>query len=118
MNLRSLFLQHVAQTSPGPMMTEIVKAHGVWLHTADGQQIMDLISGIGVSALGHTHPEVVLAVQEQVAKYMHTMVYGEFVLSPQVQLAHLLASHLPAPLESVYFVNSGAEAVEGALKLV
>lgn len=117
MNLRSLFLRHVGQTSPGPMMTEITKAHGMWLLSAEGHRIMDLISGIGVSAVGHTHPDVVMAVQQQAALYMHTMVYGEFVLSPQVQLAHALAQNLPSPLESVYFVNSGAEAVEGALKL-
>lgn len=117
MNLRQLFLQHVAQTSPGPMLTEISHAQGLYLHTHDGQRVMDLISGIGVSALGHCHPAVVKAVQDQAEKYMHTMVYGEFVLSPQVNLAKALSQHLPSDLDSVYFVNSGAEALEGALKL-
>jgi acetylornithine/succinyldiaminopimelate/putrescine aminotransferase len=89
----------------------------MYLFTIAGDRIMDLISGIGVSTLGHCDPQVVKAVQDQVEKYMHTMVYGEFVLSPQVLLAQILAEHLPTPLESVYFVNSGTEAVEGALKL-
>jgi len=117
MDLRNLFLRHVAQTSPAPLLTEIVKAEGMFLQTSDSTQIMDLISGIGVSALGHCHPAVVQAVQDQAQKYMHTMVYGEFVLSPQVLLAKNLADILPDPLDAVYFVNSGAEAVEGALKL-
>jgi len=99
------------------MMEEIVSAHGMYLHTREGKRIMDLIAGIGVSSLGHTHPAVVEAVQHQVAQYMHTMVYGEFVLSPQVLLAQKLAELLPDPLESTYFVNSGSEAVEGAMKL-
>ncbi|MCB0665856.1 MAG: aspartate aminotransferase family protein [Saprospiraceae bacterium] len=117
MDIRNLFLRHVAQTSPAPLMTEIADAKGMYLHTSGGQRIMDLISGIGVSALGHCHPAVVEAVQQQAARYMHTMVYGEFVLTPQVSLAKRLADLLPDPLEAVYFVNSGAEAVEGALKL-
>ncbi|MCB0685634.1 MAG: aspartate aminotransferase family protein [Saprospiraceae bacterium] len=117
MDLRNIFLRHVAQTSPAPLLTQIVKARGMYLHTADGQQILDLISGIGVSALGHCHPAIVHAVQSQAEKYLHTMVYGEFVLSPQVQLAKKLVDLLPSSLDSVYFVNSGAEAVEGALKL-
>jgi acetylornithine/succinyldiaminopimelate/putrescine aminotransferase len=99
------------------MLIEIKHAHGMYLYTRNGEKIMDLISGIGVSALGHTHPAVVSAVQEQVEKYMHTMVYGEFVLSPQVELATRLTTLLPENLSSVYFVNSGAEAVEGAMKL-
>ncbi len=99
------------------MLEEIVHAHGMYLYTADGRSIMDLIAGIGVSALGHTHPAVVEAVKNQAEKYMHTMVYGEFVLSPQVLLARRLATLLPEPLDSTYFVNSGTEAVEGAIKL-
>lgn len=117
MDLRNLFLRHVAQTSPAPLMTEIVRAKGIYLYTADGNQIMDLISGIGVSALGHCHPDVVDAIQKQAETYMHTMVYGEFILSPQVMLAKHLTDLLPDSLDAVYFVNSGAEAVEGALKL-
>ncbi|NND06026.1 MAG: aspartate aminotransferase family protein [Saprospiraceae bacterium] len=99
------------------MLEEIVSAHGMYLHTGDGRSIMDLIAGIGVSSLGHTHASVVDAVQDQASRYMHTMVYGEFVLSPQVLLAQTLANLLPNPLDSTYFVNSGSEAVEGAMKL-
>ena len=117
MQLRQLFLQHVAQTSPFPLMMEIERAEGVWLYNREGKAIMDLISGISVSGLGHRHPSVVEAVKAQVDKYMHTLVYGEFVLEPQVQLATLLAQQLPSSLNRVYFVNSGSEATEGAMKV-
>ncbi len=117
MHLRQLFLQHVAQTSPSPLMMEIDRAEGVWLYDKEGKAIMDLISGISVSSLGHRHPRVVDAVKAQVDNYMHTLVYGEFVLAPQVQLATLLAQQLPASLNRAYFVNSGSEATEGAMKL-
>lgn len=114
---RALFLQHVAQTSDAPLMLEIEKAKGVYLYGANGQKYIDLIAGISVSNLGHCHPAVVAAVQKQVAEYMHLMVYGEYVYSPQVQLSKLLCEQLPASLNSVYLVNSGTEATEGALKL-
>lgn len=117
MNLRNLFLRHVAQTSPEPMGLEIVSAEGLYLTDASGKKYMDLISGIGVSVLGHQHPAVVQAVKNQADQYMHTLVYGEFVLSPQVEYAKLLTDQLHATLNSVYFVNSGAEATEGAIKL-
>jgi acetylornithine/N-succinyldiaminopimelate aminotransferase len=117
MQMRNLFLRHLAQTSGAPLFTEISHAKGMYLYQKDGSPIMDMISGISVSVLGHCHPAVVSAVKDQAARYMHTMVYGEFVLSPQVLLAQALTSALPAPLSSVYLVNSGAEAVEGALKL-
>ncbi|MBV6427112.1 MAG: Putrescine aminotransferase [Haliscomenobacter sp.] len=117
MQLRQLFLQHVAQTSPFPLMMEIERAEGVWLYDREGKAIMDLISGISVSGLGHRHPSVVEAVKAQVDQYMHTLVYGEFVLEPQVQLATLLAQQLPSSLNRVYFVNSGSEATEGAMKV-
>ena len=117
MHLRNLFLKHVAQTSPNPLLTEIRSASGMMLYPKQGPPIMDLISGIGVSAIGHCHPKVVKAIQDQAATFMHTMVYGEFILSPQVHLAEALCSILPSNLNSVFFVNSGAEAVEGALKL-
>jgi acetylornithine/succinyldiaminopimelate/putrescine aminotransferase len=117
MNLRQLFLQHVAQTSAFPLMLEIDSAQGMYLHNKDGKAYLDLIAGIGVSCLGHKHPAVVEAVKAQADRYFHTLVYGEFVLAPQVQLAELLARQLPDPLESVYFVNSGTEATEGAMKL-
>jgi acetylornithine/succinyldiaminopimelate/putrescine aminotransferase len=114
---RQLFLQHVAQTSDAPLGLEIEKAEGVYLYDVAGKKYIDLISGIGVSALGHCHPNVVQAVQEQAAKYMHTMVYGEYVQSPQVQLAKYLCNVLPSTLNAVYFTNSGTEATEGAMKL-
>ena len=114
---RQLFLQHVAQTSDAPLALEIASAKGMYIYDTDGKAYMDLIAGISVSNLGHCHPDIVAAVQKQAGEYMHTLVYGEFVLAPQVQLAKLLADHLPANLNSTYFVNSGTEAVEGALKL-
>lgn len=113
---RQLFLQHVAQTSPAPLSLEIVRAEACYLYDQAGKSYLDLIAGIGVSVLGHRHPVVQSAVQEQLDRYWHTLVYGEFVLSPQVKLASLLAECLPG-LDSVYFVNSGAEATEGAMKL-
>lgn len=117
MNNRQLFLQHVAQTSNFPLMLEIEYAEGMYLFDIEGKRYMDLISGIGVSGLGHRHHAVVEAAKHQLDKYLHTIVYGEFVLSPQVELATLLAKHLPQRLSSVYFVNSGTEATEGAMKL-
>lgn len=116
-NLRSLFLQHLAQTSDSPLSLTIDRAHGVWLYGPDGAAWMDLISGVGLCPLGHTHPAIVQAVQEQVSRYMHVMVYGEYILSPQVQLATRLTETLPPHLDSVYLLNSGSEAVEGAMKL-
>lgn len=118
MNLRTLFLQHVAQTSDAPLALEIERAEGMYLYDTSGKAYLDLIAGIGVSSLGHRHPNVIEAIKNQVDKYLHTMVYGEFILSPQVQLAQLLTDHLPPQLNSVYFTNSGTEATEGAMKLV
>lgn len=114
---RQLFLKHVAQTSDSPLLLEIETAKDVFLFDKNGKSYLDLIAGISVSSLGHCHPKVVEAVQNQSAKYMHLMVYGEYVYTPQVQLANLLAKQLPEKLNSVYFVNSGTEATEGALKL-
>ncbi|MFA0963735.1 aspartate aminotransferase family protein [Roseivirga sp. BDSF3-8] len=114
---RQLFLRHMAQTSEFPLMIEVEKAEGVYMYNTDGQRLIDLISGIGVSNVGHRHPKVVEAVKEQADKYMHLMVYGEFVQGPQVQLAAALAETLPPTLDNCYLVNSGSEAVEGALKL-
>ncbi|RAU82563.1 aspartate aminotransferase family protein [Pontibacter arcticus] len=116
-SMRQLFLQHVAQTSDFPLMMEIEKAEGVYMYGTNGQVYLDLISGIGVSNVGHRHPRVVSAIQEQLEKYMHLMVYGEFVHGPQVQLSEALHQTLPKHLDNVYIVNSGTEAVEGALKL-
>jgi acetylornithine/N-succinyldiaminopimelate aminotransferase len=114
---RQLFLHHNAQTTLEPLLLEFVKASGMYLYDVEGKKYMDLIAGIGVSNVGHCHPEVVTAVQKQAAQYMHIMVYGEFVQSPQVDFAKALADVLPATLNCTYFVNSGTEAVEGAMKL-
>ena len=114
---RQLFLRHVAQTSAFPLMIEIERAEGMYLYDTDGKPYMDLIAGIGPSVLGHRHPSVLQAIQNQLDKYLHTLVYGEFVLSPQVQLATLLSQNLPQSLDSVYFTSSGTEATEGAMKL-
>lgn len=114
---RQLFLQHVAQTSDAPLALEVERAVGVYLYDVNGKAYIDLISGISVSSLGHCHPVVVEAVRAQAGLYMHTMVYGEFVQGPQVQLATYLTSLLPSSLNSVYFTNSGTEATEGAMKL-
>ena len=99
------------------MLVEVERAEGVYFYTPEGKRYYDLIAGVSVSNVGHANPAVVKAVQEQAAKYMHVMVYGELIEAPQVRFAKLLAEHLPADMDSVYFLNSGAEAVEGALKL-
>lgn len=116
-NLRQLFLEHLAQTSFAPLMLEVERAEGMYLYDPAGKPYLDLIAGIGVSCLGHRHPAVVEAAKEQLDKYLHTLVYGEFVLAPQAKLAALLSKCLPEALDNVYFVNSGAEATEGAMKL-
>lgn len=117
MNTRQLFLQHNAQTSLAPMALEIVKAEGCELTDVHGKKYLDLIGGISVANIGHRHPSVLNAIKKQLDDYLHVMVYGEFIQSPQVQYAKLLTDHLPSHLNSVYFTNSGAEAVEGAMKL-
>ncbi|MFN2456917.1 MAG: aspartate aminotransferase family protein [Chitinophagaceae bacterium] len=117
MNNRQLFLQHLGQTSPSPITLEITKAEGCELWDASGKKYIDLIGGISVANVGHRHPKVIRAIQEQLEKYLHIMVYGEVVQSPQVQYAKMLTDHLPPSLNSVYFTNSGSEAVEGAMKL-
>lgn len=114
---RQLFLQHNAQTSPEPLMLEFVKAKGIYIYDAAGKKHIDLIAGIGVSNVGHCHPTVVKAIQEQAETYMHLMVYGEYVQTPQVNFAKALADILPKSLNCTYFLNSGTEAVEGAMKL-
>jgi acetylornithine/succinyldiaminopimelate/putrescine aminotransferase len=114
---RQLFQNHLAQTSSTPLQLEIESAQGVYLQGANGQKYLDLISGIGVSNIGHRHPKVITAIQEQLERYLHLMVYGEYIQAPQVKLAHALAATLPEKLDNVYLVNSGSEAVEGALKL-
>lgn len=115
--LRQQFLRHIGQTSPSPMLVEIERAEGSCFYTPEGKKYYDTISGVSVSNVGHHNPAVTEAVCRQAQQYMHVMVYGELVERPQVRYAALIADYLPDPLESVYFVNSGAEAVEGALKL-
>lgn len=117
MNNRQLFLSHLAQTTDFPLMIEIEKAEGVFMYGPDGKKYLDLISGIGVSNVGHRHPKILAAIQEQLDKYLHLMVYGEYVQNPQTKLAKALCDTLPSSLDNVYLVNSGSEAVEGALKL-
>ncbi len=117
MNQRELFLKHVAQTSPEPLALEIVKAEGCRLWDAEGKEYLDLIAGISVCNVGHRHPRVVEAIKAQIDQYMHLLVYGEFVQSPQVQYAKFLTDHFPSSLNAVYFTNSGSEATEGAMKL-
>lgn len=114
---RQLFLRHLGQTSGSPLMLEIESAEGVFLYGPSGEKYLDLVSGVSVSNTGHRHPRVVEAIKEQSDKYLHLMVYGEVIQSPQVKYAELLTSLLPGDLKSCYFVNSGSEAVEGALKL-
>jgi acetylornithine/succinyldiaminopimelate/putrescine aminotransferase len=114
---KELFLRHLGQTSPAPLGIEIERAEGVKMYDKQGKTYIDLVSGVSVSNLGHHHPDIIAAIKEQVDKYMHLMVYGEIVQAPQVNFAKLLTDQLPESLNSVYLVNSGSEAIEGALKL-
>ncbi|MBR2429809.1 MAG: aspartate aminotransferase family protein [Alistipes sp.] len=117
MILRKQFLEHVGQTSPSPMLVEVERAEGSFFYTPEGKRYFDLVAGVSVSNVGHANPAVVRAVQQQAADYMHVMVYGEMVERPQVEYARRIAELLPGDIDCVYFVNSGAEAVEVALKL-
>src|SRR6056297_155626 len=114
---RHLFLNHIGQTTDHPLAIEIERAEGVFLYDTDGKDYLDLVSGVSVSNVGHRHPRVVEAIREQVDRHMHLLVYGELVQSPQVRFAELLLDQLPKKFDNVYFVNSGSEANEGALKL-
>lgn len=114
---RQLFYEYLGLPSSHPLGIEISKAKGVYLYGPDGKDYIDLVAGVTVSNLGHQHPDIVNAVKDQAEKYMHLMVYGELIQSPQLKLAEKLASLLPANLQSTYFVTSGSEAVEGAMKL-
>jgi acetylornithine/succinyldiaminopimelate/putrescine aminotransferase len=123
---RQHFFDHIAQTSDFPLALEIVRAEGAYMYDGGGKPYLDLISGIGVSNVGHRHPKVLNAIHEQLDKHMHLLVYGEYVQGTQVQLAKALTdtlacqAHLPSPfgiIDNVYFTNSGTEAVEGAMKL-
>ncbi|MCX6351322.1 MAG: aspartate aminotransferase family protein [Bacteroidetes bacterium] len=117
MNIKQLFSAHLAPTSPIPLGIEVSHAEGCYIFDTAGKKYLDLISGISVSALGHRHPKIIEAIENQLGKYLHIMVYGEFIQAPQVKLAKLLADNLPPNLDCVYFTNSGSEATEGAMKL-
>ncbi len=114
---RELFLKNTAQTSESPRLIEIEKAEGSYLYGPQGQKYLDLVSGFNVSNIGHRHPKVIEAIQGQIDKYLHVTVYGEFVQAPQVQFATKLLENLPSSFGSVYLTNSGAEAVEGSMKI-
>jgi acetylornithine/succinyldiaminopimelate/putrescine aminotransferase len=116
-NNRQLFFQHLAQTSDKPIGIEVATANGIYIHDVGGKAFIDMIAGFSVCNIGHSHPTVIKAIQEQVEKYMHVIVYGEFVQAPQVQYAKAITALLPENLDAVYFTNSGAEATEGAMKL-
>jgi acetylornithine/succinyldiaminopimelate/putrescine aminotransferase len=113
---RDIFDRHLAQTSEAPIGLEIAHAEGSWIHATDGRRYLDLIAGIGVSALGHGNPAVLAAISDQARRHLHVMVYGEYVIEAQAKLAARLAESLPPSLGRIYFTNSGAEAIEGALK--
>ncbi len=117
MTNRQLFLNHVGQTSAAPLCLNIVKAEGSKMWDEAGKEYIDLIAGISVCNIGHRHPKVIEAIKEQTDKYLHIMVYGEFVENPQVEYASLLTKHLPSSLNSVFYTVSGSEATEGAMKL-
>ncbi|MEM7379815.1 MAG: aminotransferase class III-fold pyridoxal phosphate-dependent enzyme, partial [Bacteroidota bacterium] len=115
--MKNEFLKYQAQTTTHPLALEVSHAKGSYIYDTDGKAHLDFVAGVSACTLGHTHPKVIDAIKEQTEKYMHVMVYGEYVLEPAVTYAKLLADLLPDPLESTYLVNSGTEAMEGALKL-
>jgi acetylornithine/succinyldiaminopimelate/putrescine aminotransferase len=115
--MKSDFYKYQAQTSPNPLALEITKAEGSYVYDTQGKKYLDFIAGVSANTLGHNHPKVVNAIKAQADQYLHVMVYGEFIQSPQVELSKFLANHLPSSLNSVYLTNSGTEATEGALKL-
>jgi acetylornithine/N-succinyldiaminopimelate aminotransferase len=117
MTSRQLFLQHVGQTSEAPLCLEIIKAEGSKLWDKEGKEYIDLIAGISVCNVGHRHPKVIEAIKNQLDSYLHIMVYGELVESPQVMYAKKLTEHLPPSLNSIFYTASGSEATEGAMKL-
>jgi len=114
--VRAAFLRHVCQTSPEPLGIVVARARGTKIWDVDGNEYLDLLAGIGVANVGHTHPEVVAAIESQARAYLHCAVYGEMAEAPQVELARRLAEVTPGALSTVFFTNSGAEAIEGALK--
>lgn len=114
---REIFLNHLGLPSKNPLGIEIESANGIYMYDTNGKSYIDMVSGVAVSNVGHRHPKVIQAIKDQLDKYMHLMVYGEIIQTPQVQLAKKLTDNLPQNLDAVYFVNSGSEAIEGAIKL-
>ncbi len=114
---KQLFLDYVGQTSLSPMGLEFTKAEGIYIYDKKGKAYIDLVSGVSVSNLGHSNSNIIKSVCDQIKSYSHLMVYGEYIQSPQVELARLLSENLPEGLDKIYYVNSGSEAIEGALKL-
>ena len=115
--MKSDFLTYQAQTTPHPLAMEVARAEGSYIYDTTNKKYLDFVAGVSACSLGHQHPRVKKAITNQLDKYLHVMVYGEYAQSPAVQLTKLLAQHLPAPLESTYLVNSGTEAIDGAIKL-
>jgi acetylornithine/N-succinyldiaminopimelate aminotransferase len=111
------YFKYQTQTSAHPLALEISHAKGCYIYDSAGRAHLDFVAGVSACSLGHCHPRVINAIQDQVQKYMHVMVYGEYIQEPAVAYTKLLANHLPSPLETTYLVNSGTEAIEGALKL-
>ncbi len=117
MTNRELFFRYMGLPSSTPLAIEMERAEGIYIYDTSGKQYIDLVSGVAVSNIGHGNPQIISAIKQQIDKYMHLMVYGEYVQSPQVKLAKKMTELLPGSLNSVYFVNSGSEAIEGAMKL-
>ncbi|GHA44003.1 aspartate aminotransferase family protein [Salinimicrobium marinum] len=115
--MKNDFLKYQAQTSPYPLAVEVSYAEGSYIFSTEGKKYLDFVAGVSACSLGHRHPRVVQAIKDQLDKYLHVMVYGEYAQAPAVQLSKLLAEHLPDPLEKTYLTNSGTEAIEGSLKL-
>ena len=111
------FLKYQAQTTPHPLALEVSHAEGSYITTTDGKKHLDFVAGVSACSLGHSHPRIVTAIKSQAEKYLHVMVYGEYAQKPAVELTRLLSEHLPDPLSKTYLVNSGTEAIEGAMKL-
>lgn len=111
------FLKYQGQTTPHPLAIEISKAKGSYIYDSNGKALLDFVAGVSANSLGHNHPKVNQAIKDQLEAYTHVMVYGEFIQKPQLELCIALAATLPSSLSSVYLVNSGTEATEGALKL-
>ena len=117
MSRKEDFLKYQAQTTPFPLLLDIEKAEGCWIYDKSGKKYLDLVAGVSATVLGHSNPIITKAIKDQVDKYMHVMVYGEFIQDAPLELSKLLCNNLPDPLNTAYLVNSGTEAIEGSMKL-